>query len=226
MPQDGYVVAFVPFADGAPTGEWEVFADGFKGFETLYERGNAVYRPQSVAVHPDGSLYILDNNEGRIWRVTYAGDAAATLTSANRQPATDRALMVTASQGRGAEVYRLYCGSCHQMSGGGVPGQFPPLANADWVTGDKGRLIRTILHGMQGPVMINGVRYDELMPGHAFLSDEDVAALLTFIRNSFDNSAEPVHESEVELVRNGDPRESRWDAAELENRLGIAGTSP
>ena len=56
MPQDGYVVAFVPFVEGAPTGAWEVFADGFKGFATLYERSNARYRPQSVFVHPDGSL--------------------------------------------------------------------------------------------------------------------------------------------------------------------------
>ena len=73
LPQDGYIVAFVPFADGAPTGEWKLFADGFKGFNTLYERGNAKYRPQSVSVHADGSLYILDNKEGRIWRVTYTG---------------------------------------------------------------------------------------------------------------------------------------------------------
>jgi hypothetical protein len=81
-----------------------------------------------------------------------------------------------------------------------------------------------VLHGMQGPVVIQGVRYDELMPGHAFLDDEDVAALLTFIRNSFDNSAGPVHESEVELVRAGDPRQAPWEAAELETRTGIPGT--
>ena len=74
MPQDGYLVAFLPFADGAPTGNRELFADSFKGISTLYERGNATYRPQSVAVHPDESLYILDildNNKGRIWRVSY-----------------------------------------------------------------------------------------------------------------------------------------------------------
>jgi glucose/arabinose dehydrogenase len=224
MPQDGYLVAYVPFADGAPTGEWEVFADGFKGFETLYERGNARYRPQSLAVHPDGSLYVLDNNEGRIWRIDYVGEQAAPGGRSAEFPPTDRALMVTASQGRGAELYRLYCGSCHQMEGGGVPGQFPPLAGTEWVTGDRGRLIRAVLHGMQGPVVIDGVRYDELMPPHAFLDDEDVAALTTYIRNAFGNSAGPVHEAEVELVRSGDPREAPWEAAVLEGRTGIPGT--
>lgn len=221
MPQDGYIVAYVSFKDGAPTGDWEVFADGFKGFATLYERGNAVYRPQSVAVHPDGSLYILDNNKGRIWRVTYTGTPAMAPDPTRLQPETDRELIVAASQGKGAEVYMQYCAACHQTQGGGVLGEFPPLANTEWVTGDKGRLIRTILHGMQGPIEINGQQYDEIMPGHAFLNDEDIAALLTFVRSSFDNSADPVHESEVLLVRTGDARVTPWQAAELDRRTGL-----
>lgn len=221
LPQDGYIVAFVPFADGEPTGEWEVFADGFKGFNTLYERGNARYRPQGVAVHPDGSLYILDNKEGRIWRITYSGKAATTSRAAGSQPESDRNLIVAASQGRGAEIYLTYCASCHQAQGGGVPGEFPPLVNSEWVSGDKGRLIRTVLHGMRGPIEREGQRYNEIMPGHAFLDDEDVAALLTFVRSSFNNTAEPVHKSEVLLVRTSDPSESPWNAAELEGRLGL-----
>lgn len=223
LPQDGYVVAYLPFADGAPTGKWEVFADGFTGFATLYERDNARYRPQSVAVHPDGSLYVLDNNEGRIWRISYLGEQADAVPRAVEQAPTDLELMVSASEGRGAELYGLYCVSCHSPSGAGVAGQFPPLADAEWVTGDKGRLIRTVLHGMQGPVIVDDVPYDEIMPAHAFLDDEDLAVLLTFVRNSFGNAAGPVHESEVELVRAGDPRQTPWAAAELESRTGIPG---
>ena len=221
LPQDGYIVAFVPFADGAATGDWEVFADGFKGFKTLYERGNAVYRPQSVAVHPDGALYILDNKKGRIWRVTYTGDDGNAGDVTNNQPDDDRKLMVAASEGKGVEIYMTYCAACHQPQGGGVPGEFPPLAGSEWVAADKGRLIRTVLHGMRGPIERQGQRYDEIMPGHAFLNDKDVAALLTFIRSSFSNAAEPVHDSEVLLIRTGDARESPWDAAELEGRLGL-----
>lgn len=220
LPQDGYLVAFVPFADGSPTGSWEVFANGFKGFDTLYERGNAIYRPQSVFVHPDGALYVLDNNKGRIWRITYTGREAAP-ADVPVQPADDRTLIIAASQGRGGEVYMSYCATCHQAEGGGVPGEFPPLMESDWVIGDKGRLIRTVLHGMRGPIEVHGERYDELMPAHGFLDDEDVAALLTFVRSSFGNSATPVHESEVELVRSTEAREQPWDAAELEDRTGL-----
>ena len=221
MPQDGYIVAFVPFENGAPTGDWEVFADGFKGFDTLYERGNAKYRPQSVFVHTDGSLYILDNNEGRIWRVTYTGDVTDAPDPTLTQPASDRDLMITASQGPGAGMYRRYCAACHQVQGGGVPGQFPPLTDSEWVNGDKGRLIATVLHGMQGPIAVKGQRYDELMPGHAFLENEDVALLLTYLRSSFGNSAEPVHDSEVLLVRDSEQRDTPWEATELATRTGL-----
>jgi len=218
MPQDGYIVAFVPFESGTPTGDWEVFADGFKGFTTLYERGNAVYRPQSIAVHPDGSLYVLDNIKGRIWRVTYTGKPGMPDFV---QPEDDRELIVTSSQGRGAEIYTQYCATCHQAQGGGVPDQFPPLRNSIWVLGDESRLIRTVLHGVQGPMESSGKQYNEVMPGHAFLEDQDVAALLTYVRNAFGNTAKPVHEAEVRLVRDGDARTTPWEAAELEQRIGL-----
>lgn len=221
LPQDGYIVAFVPFAEGAPTGAWEVFANGFKGFTTLYERGNAQYRPQSVFVHPDGSLYILDNNKGRIWRITYSGHDGGPRQATRPQLDDDRDLMVAASQGRGAEIYLAQCATCHQGQGGGVPGAFPPLTKTDWVSGDKGRLIAMVLHGLEGPIEINGDLYDELMPGFAFLDDEDIAALLTFIRSSFGNNAEPVHESEILLVRNREDRDSPWDATQLMERTGF-----
>ena len=221
LPQDGFIVVFVPFRNGEPTGDWETFADGFKGFDTLYERRNAVYRPQSVAVHPDGALYVLDNNQGRIWRVTYDPDAVDDHPPAPDFPDSDRKLIVAASQDKGTQIYLQYCASCHQSAGGGVPGEFPPLTGTDWVPGDKGRLIRVVLHGMQGPVEIAGEQYDEVMPGHAFLSDRDVAALLTYIRSAFGNSADPVHASEVLLVRNSEQRQEPWPADVLENRKGL-----
>lgn len=82
-------------------------------------------------------------------------------------------------------------------------------------------MIRVVLHGMQGPVEIAGEQYDEIMPGHAFLSDRDVAALLTYIRSAFGNLADPVHASEVLLVRNSEQRQKPWPADVLENRKGL-----
>lgn len=70
-PQRGYQVAFQPFSDGEPSGEWETFADGFAGAETLESPGDAEYRPTGLAIGPDGSLYISDDQKGRIWRVVY-----------------------------------------------------------------------------------------------------------------------------------------------------------
>jgi len=225
LPQDGYLVAFVPFADGVPTGQWETFANGFKGFDVLYDRGNAVYRPQSVAVHPDGSLYILDNNEGRIWRVRYTGRTAERPARPQRA-SSDRDLIVAANQDRGSELYRQFCAACHQLSGGGVPDEFPPLTGTDWVSGDKGRLIRAVLHGMQGPLTVNGNQYDEVMPGHAFLSNKDIAALLTYVRAAFGGGAGPVLGSEVLLVRNAEQRKTPWPAAVLETRTGLSASEP
>lgn len=221
LPQDGYIVGFVPFADGEPSGGWELFADGFKGFDTLFERDNAVYRPQSVAVHPDGSIYVLDNNQGRIWRIDYLGDSAPVSVVAEAWPDSDRRLLVESSHGPGEKIYLQYCATCHQTSGAGVPGEFPPLTGTDWVAGDKGRLIRAVLHGMQGPLVINGNRYDEVMPAHGFLDDDDIASMLTYIRSEFGGGASPVHESEVILVRNSDKRASPWPAGELLTRTGL-----
>lgn len=73
LPQSGYHVVFVPFADGAPAGDWSVFADGFKGAEVLADSDDAEFRAMGLAQGPDGALYIADSVEGRIWRVTWEG---------------------------------------------------------------------------------------------------------------------------------------------------------
>jgi glucose/arabinose dehydrogenase len=73
LPQSGYQVVFVPFADGAPSGDWSVFADGFKGAEVLADSDDAQFRAMGLAQGPDGALYIADSVQGRIWRVTHDG---------------------------------------------------------------------------------------------------------------------------------------------------------
>src|SRR5690606_38390661 len=75
QPQGGYNVVFVPFKDGAPTGEWQVFAERFAGAEKLNSSADARYRPVGLAQGLDGSLYIAESITGRIWKVTYGGQA-------------------------------------------------------------------------------------------------------------------------------------------------------
>lgn len=74
-PQAGYIVAFVPFENGKPTGEWEIFADGFARADTLSSMAEASYRPMGLAEGPDGSLYISESTQGKIWRVIYEADS-------------------------------------------------------------------------------------------------------------------------------------------------------
>jgi len=70
--QGGYMVAFVPFKEGKPSGEWEVFADGFAGTENIESPGDAKHRPCGLAQGPDGSLYVSDDTNGTIYRIVYS----------------------------------------------------------------------------------------------------------------------------------------------------------
>jgi len=70
-PQKGFLVAFVPFKNGKPSGEWEVFADNFSGSPEATASGRAKYRPCGLAQGPDGSLYVTDDTKGRIWKISY-----------------------------------------------------------------------------------------------------------------------------------------------------------
>jgi glucose/arabinose dehydrogenase len=72
--QEGYYVAFVPFRDGLPSAEWEVFADGFAGHKPVLSPGDAVHRPMGLAQGPDGSLYVSDSRRGTVWRIMFANN--------------------------------------------------------------------------------------------------------------------------------------------------------
>lgn len=100
----------------------------------------------------------------------------------------------------GQLVYEQNCLACHQASGSGVPNLNPPLRETDWVLGDKTRLINVLLKGLQGQE-IEGDVYDNAMPAHDFLTDTQIADVLTYIRNSFGNKASAVTADEVKAVR-------------------------
>jgi glucose/arabinose dehydrogenase len=71
LEQKGFSVAFVPFENGVPSGEWEVFADGFSGKEAIYSPDEAAHRPTGLAQGPDGSLYVSDDAGGTLFRIFY-----------------------------------------------------------------------------------------------------------------------------------------------------------
>lgn len=105
----------------------------------------------------------------------------------------------------GKNIYMKYCFACHQMDGSGVPGMYPSIQKTDWVSGDKNRLIKLVLEGMSGPITVNGEEFDQVMPQHAFLTDQQIADLLTYIRKNFGNKAGPVTADEVSKIRKRSP---------------------
>lgn len=100
----------------------------------------------------------------------------------------------------GEIVYKQYCLSCHQASGSGVPKLNPPLKGTSWVVGDKTRLINVILNGLQN-VDIDDEVYDNVMPAHDFLTDRQIADVLTYVRSHFGNQASAVAPDEVKNTR-------------------------
>ncbi len=125
----------------------------------------------------------------------------------------------------GEEIYMTRCMSCHMAQGEGVPGVFPPVAESEYVSGDKGRLIRMIMHGLSGEIEVNGITYSGMMPPWGgFLDDKQIADVLTFVRSNFDNDADAVTEDEVARVRaHVGERKDTWTIDELnqEENLGI-----
>jgi mono/diheme cytochrome c family protein len=121
----------------------------------------------------------------------------------------------------GRRVYARHCMSCHQADAQGLPSIYPPLTGTEWVLGDPGRLIRIVLHGVQGPTVVHGERYDGLMIPHAFLSDTQVAAVLTFVRSNFGNDAPAIMPEQVQAVRAAEGRRGIWQARDLEHATGI-----
>lgn len=102
---------------------------------------------------------------------------------------------------RGKALYRQYCISCHQENGSGVPRMNPPLIKTEYVLGDKTRLIGILLNGFNEDVEINGDYYSNPMPSQAALKDDEIADILSYVRNSFGNKASTVSATEVSQVR-------------------------
>ena len=106
----------------------------------------------------------------------------------------------------GQKVYLRegHCVTCHQPDGKGLDPAFPSIENSPWVTGDNERLIKVAMYGMMGALEIKGKKYDGQVPMTPFggmLKDDELAAVLTFVRNSFGNQAAPIQVGEVQKVR-------------------------
>ena len=169
---------------------------------------------ERVAAHPDDPFHR---------QVAVAANPGAVgATEAPEPPAAAPAMTAeeAARFNRGRRHYRA-CNSCHNNDGRGLEGLGPSLVDSPWVVGSPERLTALVLHGIEGPIEVHGEIWDDLMPGFAAdprLPDTAIAALLTYIRRSWGNTADPVSPELVTATREriGD-RIDPWTAQELES---------
>jgi mono/diheme cytochrome c family protein len=101
----------------------------------------------------------------------------------------------------GKLIYGGKCAACHQATGLGVAGVFPPLAASEWVTGDEKILTHILLHGIVGEIEVKGVVYKGAMPAWQSMSDDELAGVMTYIRGEWGNQAAPITAETVKIER-------------------------
>jgi len=118
----------------------------------------------------------------------------------------------------GGKMYAQNYSICHQPGGTGIPGQFPPLAGSDWVLEEgPNRIIKLILNGIQGPITVSGQQFNNSMvPWRDTMTDEQIAAVATYVRSTWGNKAPPVKPEDVKAQREATAgRSTAWSPAEL-----------
>jgi nitrite reductase (NO-forming)/hydroxylamine reductase len=109
----------------------------------------------------------------------------------------------------GKASYDTNCGACHQPGGQGLAGAFPPLAKSDYLMKDRARAIATVVQGRSGEITVNGNKFNGVMPGMGHLSDQEIAATLTYVSNSWGNKASAFSVAEIAKVRSETGLEDR-----------------
>ncbi|HVK86533.1 MAG TPA: copper-containing nitrite reductase [Kofleriaceae bacterium] len=142
--------------------------------------------------------------EGTSGNDVYSGQQAElAYTPAARTGAASGAALAAQTPGElGKATFGRMCAGCHQSEGQGMPGAFPPLAKSDYLASTpKDTLIGHLVNGLQGPIVVNGTTYDSVMPPMGFLTDDEVASVLTFVRSSWGNTLDGVKPADVAAVR-------------------------
>lgn len=138
---------------------------------------------------------------GREVDSVYLSDKAMPPGAAGAAGVQAGALTKDAQIAAGQRLFQGTCSTCHQVEGQGLATAFPPLAKSDYLMADKKRSMEVVLNGLKGPVVVNGKSYDSLMPPMSHLADDDIANILTYVRNSWGNSGEVVTAKEMSEVR-------------------------
>lgn len=146
------------------------------------------------------------------------GAAAPAPAAAPAAPAAAGAFVKASDEQmkRGAAVYARTCIACHQPTGKGLPPVFPSISETPIVVGNPELPIKFILQGLMGPITVGGTTFNSMMPPVPGVSDQDIADVLTYVRQSFGNKGNPVSADQVKAVRAATAgRTAPWTTAEL-----------
>ncbi|MDA1044947.1 MAG: GDSL-type esterase/lipase family protein [Verrucomicrobia bacterium] len=161
----------------------------------------------------------VDATSGRVYAAAAETEKAEVVSAPARLSKSEARQYVA-----GAEVFKrdAHCSTCHQPDGKGMPNLYPPLVGSPWVVGNEERLIKLTLHGLWGKIEVNGSTYDPakgIPPMTAFgaiLTDHEIADVLTYVRNSWENEAPAVSPKTVKRVREANSdRSIFWKPEEL-----------
>ncbi|SHG30287.1 Glucose/arabinose dehydrogenase, beta-propeller fold [Fodinibius roseus] len=180
-------------------------------------------RLRDVTVSPSGDVYVATSNrdwkeqenfpmpkDDRILRLfKISEDEKIEGIKSLEEMVSDSLASFSENLSEGALIYQKHCASCHMPAGGGIHGTFPPLKGSSAVTGDKEALIRTVLTGKVEPAAEDDREYAESMPAFDFLSDSEIARILTYIRTELGNDVSEITPGEVEEVRNRLPEDEQ-----------------
>ena len=189
---------------------------------TLVPAGGATMVELSTPV--PGTLLLVDHSitrafmQGALGQINVSGPAQPAIY--HKGPGTVFATkQLTATPGKantdanaidrvasGKRVFQQICAACHQSNAMGLPGAFPPLAASDYLNADPKRAIGIVLHGLSGKITVNSTGYASVMPAQGpNLSDEEVANVLTYVLNNFDNKGGEITPAEVKVARAAGP---------------------
>lgn len=155
---------------------------------------------------------------GSIYLAHYSAHFDPTIYNEHQKPRSGAAEAVTVTPAQlGKKTFTQICAACHQATGQGIPGVFPPLAGSDWVNGSEERIIRIVLHGLNGKITVSGKDFENAMASlGGTLKDDQIANVLTYIRSEWGNNAPAVSPETVAKIRaENASRTSPWTAPEL-----------
>jgi len=163
----------------------------------------------STRTRPQASLFALlvGSMAGGLFAFSGLAQQSGTPSAAKTAPQVHQAEVASAGGelaqriATGEKVFQRACMACHQADGKGLPGAFPPLAGSDYLLGNKQRGVEATVKGLQGELVVNGVKFNSVMPAMIQLSDAEIADALTYVLNSWGNEGGAVSATDVAAMR-------------------------